>query len=138
MDEGLKGAFHQLPMLIVRAVVGESAAVGYAASLGHPGYDESLYETYVIGTKVILGDRYRVATVFGNPADYWQGPSAVREKLIVLWNKFRVEPHHTRIHFASDLARSFDFEFYKAINNAIKDEVNESEVFLYLSSSCSI
>ena len=36
MNEGLQGAFHQLPMLIVRAVVGESAAVGYAASLGHP------------------------------------------------------------------------------------------------------
>lgn len=95
-----------------------------------PGYEESLYETYVIGAKAILGDRYTAVRVFDNPVDYWQGSAAVREKLLVLWNQFRVEPHLARTHFVSDLARLFDFEFYKAINRTIRDEVAGAEVFL--------
>ena len=97
---------------------------------GYPGFNKSLYELYVQGARQLGSLDAADEETYDNPIDYWQGSSAVREKLIFLWNKFRVEPHHNRVYFVSDLAQSFDFEFYRAINDALRDELGEVETFI--------
>lgn len=98
---------------------------------GHPGYDKSLHELYLLG--VTATQHERIADdieTYDNPIDYWGGSSAVKEQLVVLWNRYRVEPQHSRVHFVSDIARSFDFAFYRAINDTIRDVLGETETFL--------
>ena len=98
---------------------------------GHSGCSESLHELYLQGVTTMRPDLVTdVIEVYDNPIDYWQRSTDIRSQLITLWNKFRVEPQHSRVHFVSDLARSFDFEFYRAINDVMRDAIGEVETFL--------
>lgn len=98
---------------------------------GHPGYDESLHELYVQGAIAAQpSQQLSEIETYDNPIDYWQGSPAIRAQLVTLWNRFRVEPHHSRVRFVDDLARSFDFEFYRAINDVMRDAIGEVEMFL--------